>query len=459
MVLVFSLLAGAGAAYRFELGARWLGTGQPDPSGDPAAVAPPEGLRLPELAAPDLVAQPTVAPAASPAKVRRALAPLLGDDDLGSHVVAAVGDLAGDDVLASVGKGPAIPASTMKLLTATAALASLGADHTFATTVVGRGRTVTLVGGGDPFLAAKRATRAWPAPADLVTLAEDTAAALRADGRLRVTLRYDDTLFTGPGVNPHWPTSYVPEDVVAPIGALWVDEASDGTAYGKVDDPPAVAAAAFATALAADGIEVTGATIAAPAPHNGTELARVDSAPLGQIVEKVLLTSDNEAAEVLARQVGLATSGDSSWRGGADGVRATLSGLGVDLSEDEVYDGSGLSRENLLTARTVLDVLRLAADEELPGLRPVISGLPVAGFSGSLEFRFTDDALPGRGYVRAKTGTLSGVSALAGVATDRDGSPLAFVLLADEVALADTLGARDALDELAAALAGCRCAA
>lgn len=458
VVLVLALLAGAGAAYRFDLGPRWFGTGTPDPTEEPAAVAPPDGLSLPGLTTPDLLAQPANAPAANSAKVRRALAPFLADDALGTHVVAAVGDLAGDDLLADIGNGPATPASTMKLLTTTAALATLGPDRTFATTVVGRGRTVTLKGGGDPFLAAKPQRSAWPARADVVTLAQETADALKADGRGRVNVQYDDSLFTGPGVNPRWPSTYVPEGVVAPIGALWVDEASDGTLYGKVADPPAVAATAFATALASEGIEVIGTPAPGKAPDRAPELGRVESAPLGQIVEKILLTSDNEGAEVLSRQVGLATSGDGSWRGGADGVRTTLTGLGVDLSADEVYDGSGLSRENLLSATTLLAVLRLAGSEQQPGLRHVISGLPVAGFSGSLAFRFTSEALPARGYVRAKTGTLSGVSALAGVATDRDGSPLAFVLLADEVALADTEAARDALDELAAALASCRCA-
>ncbi len=78
-------------------------------------------------------------------------------------------------------------------------------------------------------------------------------------------------------------------------------------------------------------------------------------------------------------------------------------------------------------------------------------GLPVAGFTGSLETRFEDAAPQGRGRVRAKTGTLTGVSALAGVATDLDGNPMVFVLMADRVALEDTLDAREALDALAAA--------
>lgn len=458
VVLVLVLLASAGAAYRFDLGSRWFGTGAPDPASEPAAVAPPEGLALPELTLPDLVAQPESAPPPSKALVRRALAPLVGDGDLGPHVLVAAGDLAGTDLL-TMGDGPAVPASTMKLLTATAALAALGPDRTFATTVVGRGRRVVLVGGGDPFLASTPQPGSWPARADVVTLARQTATALREQDRRAVTVSYDDSLFSGPEVNPAWPPSYVAEGVVAPITSLWVDAGADPDGYGKATDPSATAAAAFADALTRRGIRVTGAPSAATAPDGASELARVTSAPVSQIVEKTLAVSDNEAAEVLAHHVGLAVSGTGSARAGAAGVRETLTGLGVRLGPGVIRDGSGLSREDLLTATTLIDVLRVAASPDHPELRSVLTGLPVAGFSGSLEFRFEQEALPARGLVRAKTGTLSGVSALAGVATDRDGTPIAFVLLADEIALEDTLDARAALDDLAAALAQCRCSA
>ena len=131
--------------------------------------------------------------------------------------------------------------------------------------------------------------------------------------------------------------------------------------------------------------------------------------------------------------------------------------LGVPLQGAVLYDGSGLSRDNRLDPATLVAVLRLAASDDHPELRPVLTGLPVAGFTGSLEYRFADAAPPARGRVRAKTGTLTGVSALAGVATDLDGTSVAFVLVADRVALVKTLAARDALDAAAAAIAGCHC--
>ncbi len=168
--------------------------------------------------------------------------------------------------------------------------------------------------------------------------------------------------------------------------------------------------------------------------------------------------SDNEAAEVLAHHVGLAVEGEGSFAAARRGVATTLAGLGVDLTDDTVYDGSGLSRRSRVDAGTLVDVLRVAASPEHPELRAVISGLPVAGFTGSLEFRFASGDPDGRGLVRAKTGTLTGVSALAGLVTDAGGRTLVFASVADRVAPADKLAAQEALDDVAAALALCRCA-
>ena len=458
VVLVLLLLVGAGAAYRFDLGAAWFGPGDADPGTDPAAVAPPDGLTLPRLTAPGPVVETDDAPGRLvPAKVRAAVAPFLSDADLGRHVVVAVGALGGQATVVAAGDAPAIPASTTKLLTAAAALEVLGPDHVFATTVAGEGRRLVLVGGGDPLLGRSAQVDVWPARADVVTLARRTADALREQGRRRVVLGYDDSLFSGPADNPAWPRDYVADGVVSPITALWVDEGRAEDGFGRVADPSAVAAAEFAGALQRFGIEVSGDPAPTRAGPGATELARVESAPLSQLVEWVLAVSDNEAAEVLARHVGLAASGTGSSRAGTAAVVRTLAGLGVRTAGAEVYDGSGLSRENRLSADTLVDVLRLAATPAQPDLRPVLTGLPIAGFTGSLELRPGDASPQARGRVRAKTGTLSGVSGLAGVVTDLDGSDLVFAVLADRIRLVNTLDARAALDDLAAALAGCRC--
>jgi serine-type D-Ala-D-Ala carboxypeptidase/endopeptidase (penicillin-binding protein 4) len=137
-------------------------------------------------------------------------------------------------------------------------------------------------------------------------------------------------------------------------------------------------------------------------------------------------------------------------------VLATLTKLKVPTAGLRLYDGSGLSREDLITPAALTGVLRAAAAD--PRLSGVLEGLPVAGFTGSLVERFEDPAsVPGLGIVRAKTGTLTGVHSLAGTVTDLDGTVMTMVLMADRVTPARTLAARQALDDAAAALAGCHC--
>ena len=465
VVLVFAILASAVASYRFDLGPRWFGLERASPSADPVQVAPPPGLDLPDVVAPTALALPLEGDGTSPlsrGRVQRALAGALGDADLGPEVFAAVAGLDGP-ALFSRGDGGAVPASTLKLLTGVAALETLGPEHVFTTQVVsdpagsGGAARIVLVGGGDPYLAAGRGDPdAYPARADVVTLARATAAALAEQQVRRVRVGYDDSLFSGPAINSAWPADYVPDGVVTPISALWVDEGR-GLERDPAVDPAKAAAEAFATALSRRGIAVTGPPQPGQADPDAPSLASVDSAPLAEIVERVLTVSDNEGAEVLLRHVGLAVRGAGSFRAGVRSVLEVLGDLGVTTAGARILDGSGLSRENRLDPHTLVEVLQVAASDEHPELRSVLTGLPVAGFTGSLELRFADVPQQSRGRVRAKTGTLSGVSALAGVATDLDGRPLVFVLMADRVALSDTLDARDALDDLAASLGACHC--
>ncbi len=347
-------------------------------------------------------------------------------------------------------------------MTSTAALLALGPEHTFETKVVAGGpRRVVLVGGGDPFLKAEPPDDETPYPhrADVVTLAMQTATALKAQGKRRVSVGYDDSLFTGPSAEDTWEKDYVPDGVVSPITALWVDEGRSPTGFGRVPDPALTAATVFAGALSRAGIEVVGAPERGVADAAGEELASVESAPLGQIVERILEVSDNEASEVLLRHIGAATDGDASFDGGQRGVKQVLGEAGVRLGSAVLYDGSGLSRANRIAPTTLIDVLRLATSPDRPELRAVLTGLPVAGFTGSLTDRFDGPSPEARGRVRAKTGTLTGVHSLAGIAVGPDGAPMLFALMTDRVKLLDNLDAELTIDNAAAALGACRCGA
>ncbi|KOG85109.1 hypothetical protein ADK38_38520, partial [Streptomyces varsoviensis] len=101
-----------------------------------------------------------------------------------------------------------------------------------------------------------------------------------------------------------------------------------------------------------------------------------------------------------------------------------------------IADGSGLDRDDKASPALLAQVLVRAADPRRPELRPVLTGLPIAGFSGTLRDRYDRDS-PGRGFVRAKTGTLTGVNTLAGLAVDADGRLMAFAFMTRGAASGD----------------------
>jgi D-alanyl-D-alanine carboxypeptidase/D-alanyl-D-alanine-endopeptidase (penicillin-binding protein 4) len=462
---VLLVLVAAVTTYRLDLGATWFGNDYPSPVTEPAEVLPPAGLALPGMPRVAPVAGTTRVVAVNGAAVRRAVAPFLRSPKLGRHVVVDVARLSDGRVVYRHGTGTVTPASTMKLLTTVAALQALGPAHRFTTSVVTARRSgrVVLVGGGDPLLARGPAPAGtYPVRADLASLARATASVLRKAGRHQVRLGYDTSLFKGPAVNPRWEPSYVPDNVVSPISALWVDEGRERTGLSqRAPSPGAAAADVFARALERHHVTVVGEpapAVAPPASTGGRSIAEVRSAPLAEVVQHVLEVSDNEGAEVLARQVAVAHGEPASFAGAARAVRSELRGLGVSLRGARIFDGSGLSRQDRLAPTTLLAVIGAAAGERHPRLRGAVANLPVAGFTGSLAYRFQSGSPAGLGTVRAKTGTLSGVHGLAGTATSRDGAVMSFVAIADRVRPENTLDARSLVDRMAAALGACTCA-
>jgi D-alanyl-D-alanine carboxypeptidase/D-alanyl-D-alanine-endopeptidase (penicillin-binding protein 4) len=189
-------------------------------------------------------------------------------------------------------------------------------------------------------------------------------------------------------------------------------------------------------------------------------MAAVSSPPVGLLVERMLTESDDDLAEALAHRTAVAARQPGTFAGGATATAGALKGLGLDITGLHLVDGSGLSHADRVQPRLIAQVLAAAAGNEASDavLRPLLSGLPVAGWTGTLANRFTAPATSAAaGVVRAKTGTLGTVSALAGTAVDVDGRVLAFVVLADGLPPGTTLEARAALDEAAAAIAGCGC--
>ncbi|HYN75533.1 MAG TPA: D-alanyl-D-alanine carboxypeptidase/D-alanyl-D-alanine-endopeptidase [Candidatus Limnocylindria bacterium] len=398
------------------------------------------------------------ATAPDPAALAAVLDPILTRKALGGTVSLTVVDLATGDLLFDrTSTSPRTPASTAKILTASAALELLGGDARLTTKVV---RTppaaggdpaavpeIVLVGGGDPSL------RAVPGGGDpsLRVLAKRTAEALATSGVEKVRLRYDASLFAPPTASPAWPASYVASGVVAPVTALSVDDARQG-------DPSRYAAETFRTELVASGIAVRGGLSSVRAGTSAPEVARVQSRPVAMLVDQMLTTSDNDYAEAFGHLAAVAAGEPATFEGGAAATLAAVAGLGVRTTGVQLFDASGLARSDRAPAATLAAMLSVAGAPGREGLRPVVTGLPVAGFTGTLADRFlVGAARAGAGVVRAKTGTLTGVSALAGTVLDREGRVLAFAFLVDRTADGGASEVPVTLDRAAAALATCGC--
>jgi D-alanyl-D-alanine carboxypeptidase/D-alanyl-D-alanine-endopeptidase (penicillin-binding protein 4) len=467
-----------------------------DPAGTVAPVVP-TGSPDPEPVA-VLAAAGADAPAPTAEGVRAAVDDLVRSGVLGEAISVAVTDaVTGEELYRHQADRPTVPASTTKLVTAATVLATRGPAYQLATVAVAGAAPgeVVLVGGGDPTLAVD-ADGFYPGAARLDRLAEQVREALGDTPVERVTV--DATRFTGPVHGP-WTPDIPGSGFVGPITALMTDgarvdpdpdqeqrsaarwEAPDlaaGEAFAKLLGVPAGSvsrgqAPAPAAPAATGQTPATGPTPAAPTPTTGpgrpgppagppppgTELGRVTSPPVQRLVEFMLATSDNVVGEALARQVALARGEPASFAGAGTAMTAELDQLGVEVGGLQLADGSGLSRTNRLTADLLTDLLGSAATGPERPHAGVFAALPVAGWSGTLADRFRTPQPrtgAGAGQVRAKTGSLNGVDALAGVVTTADGRVLAFAVLADAVPV-DTSTARAALDRIAAALAGCGC--
>ena len=447
---------------------------------------------------------------ATAAGVSASLGGLITSGNLGPHVGALVTDVSTGQVLYELNPATGFaPASTTKIATAIAALDTLGPGARFTTKVVMRPRApgtggpgsqgspgthgspgtqgrpasqaaaaipaIVLVGGGDPVLAVRRYPPGdYPQPATLSALAAATARALRARGVTAVKVGYDDSRFGGPLMAPGWKAfgtagNYVTSGNITPITGLEVDQGRL-TASGAPDDsddpgnyrprsltPSRDAAHAFTVLLRKDGITVRGKPAPERAPANGSPLAAVHSPPLAEVVQQMLSESNNVIAETLARQAAVATGRPGTFNGAAAAVTAVAAKLNV--TGLRLVDGSGLSPMDRISPRALVGLVGLAARSGPGRLRPAITGMPVAGFTGTLApgsffGPFGRDAL---GTVRAKTGNLTHVATMAGVAYTASGQLLAFAFMANDISQRLATLPEFTLAQLATALAGCGC--
>jgi D-alanyl-D-alanine carboxypeptidase/D-alanyl-D-alanine-endopeptidase (penicillin-binding protein 4) len=439
---------------------RWLAG---DPAASRAAWATPEPTPTPVLAAAD-----NPGPPPSAAALRAAIEPLVQAKALGAVVNVSIVDVGTGEALYQ--RNPdtlTTPASTTKLLTAAAVLAARGPAYRLTTRAVAGPEPgdVVLVGGGDPTLAVNSVGQ-FPGAARLDRLAAQVKSALGTTKPRRVLI--DTSLFTGPATAPGWsPADISPGGQVAAIQSLMTNAGRITPVHHEVGadprfrDPALAAGTAFARQLGVRTAVIRGtAPAAASAPAGvvpGAALGSVQSPPLVQLTDWMLQQSDNVIAEALGRQVAMAAGRPASFQGATAATTAKLAELGLPAGEARLYDASGLSRRDAISPSLLTDVLALGAGGTQPAVAALFGGLPVAGWSGTLRTRFVtpDPNQVGRGVVRAKTGSLSGVNAMAGELLTKDGRLLVFAIMAKGAPSA--LAARTALDRLAAELVACGC--
>ena len=334
-----------------------------------------------------------------------------------------------------------IPASNVKIITAAVALDVLGAGATFTTTVVGPAPVngvvdgdVYLVGGGDPVLSENWYTQ----PADgrkrpplHATDVNALADALQAAGVTSITgsvigdgSRYDDEHFP-----PGWSDDIRASADGTPVGALVINDSTTRTS-GHGSDPTSSASKTFVSLLDDRGISVDGGADVGSAPAGLSVLGSVTSAPLVDILNEMLATSDNLTAEMLVKEIGYMSGVGGTREAGLQIISDRLTGWGVPMASVQITDGSGLSRDNQLTCALLASVLARGTATD-----PVGAGLARGGQDGStLADSFQQEGMAD--VLQGKTGTLSGVKSLSGYYL-AGGDEVTFVLILNGDATGD----------------------
>ncbi len=377
------------------------------------------------------------------------------------------------------------PASNNKLETSTAAFGLLGTGYRFRTSVYTRGSNLYLKGTGDPTMRgadydklaaavaakgikkvkgsliaddswfdSKRVPSDWD-PTDLpyYYAAENSALTVSPDpefdeGTVSVTVK-PGTGGAAPKVSLSPKTGVVTIDNKAKTGAagsastVSIDRTvgtntivisgsipSDATTFedlATVHNPTLYAADVFRRALKAHGVSVTGTTKRGTTPKGAKTAATRQSMPLSQLATPFLKLSNNPIAETLVKAIGHKVKGKGTWPAGLAAISSYLKTLGVDTSQVHQADGSGLSHANHTTPRQLTNVLKAAQSRDW--FSTWYNALPIAGepgefVGGTLENRMKGTAAAGN--VHAKTGSLTGVTALGGYVTDPSGQKLIF---------------------------------
>lgn len=390
-----------------------------------------------------------------------------------------------------------IPASTVKLITTAAILQELGSDFRIKTSIYSDNNGIfAIVGRGDPSLTTVQL--------------KDLAQQLKNQGINTINqLIADESYFTGFSVHPNWEWEDVQAGYGAPINSLilhqnsldlilspqavgqplkvtwvrptqsqgWLIENNSVTVkaherefvkigrdltssiirvsgqlrvgsesepvYAAVVEPTLNFIQEFRNILETEGIQVNQVSIGINDLNQTQEIARIESPPVSELIQEVNLESNNVFIGALVRILGVQQPSSNALESGLNTVKEVLSELGVDSESYHLVDSSGLSRQNLVSPEALVQTLKVMSN--LPLFEVYKKSLPIAGVSGTLKERFKQSSATG--IVFAKTGTLTGVSALAGYIESPDYSPLVFSILVNNSNLS-TRELRTAIDNI-----------
>jgi D-alanyl-D-alanine carboxypeptidase/D-alanyl-D-alanine-endopeptidase (penicillin-binding protein 4) len=427
-----------------------LTTGNSTSGAEPIKPAPPVAT-----AKPGIVPVADSADKPTPDRLAATLAPLVADPNLGAVTGRVTDAMTGAQLWAQGADVPMQPASTNKVLTTAAALLALDRDARLTTRVMASGQpgVVVLTGGGDPTLSAAPAGQdTWYKDAARIT---DLADQVGRSGTNVTVVQVDVSAYSGPTMAPGWDPSDIDGGDIAPMEAVMLDggRTQPVSVESRRSTTPALdAGRALAVALKVDPATVT---LLPPGLRGGQEIASVQSPPLIERLRQMMNESDNVMAESIGREVAAEQNRPQSFEGAVQAVLSQLDKGKIDTGGARLLDSSGLSVDDRLTAETLDGVVNAAAGSDQPNLRPLLDLLPIAGGSGTLSNRYvdTDAGRAAVGYLRAKTGSLTGTNSLAGIVTDASGRVLTFAFLSNN---AGPTG-RTAIDALAAVLRSCGC--
>lgn len=355
-------------------------------------------------------------------------------DPLLGNLYAVVVNPATDEVLFDRNANtPAATASVMKLITAAAALESLGPNYRAETRVYQDATdpsVIILVGGGDPTLSRTPAGAQsvyFDAP-KLSTLALNVNQRLAGTPISKIIL--DSTTFQGPSWESSWERSEQTQGYMSEVTALQVDGDRANPAKetsARSTNPVGNAGRFFKAALGSNASTAT--VVKGELPASAKEIAKVVSQPISKWINHMLQVSDNTQAEALARLVSLDMGFDGSFASIGPAFKKALANTGLDLSGVTIRDGSGLSDFNAVSPKLIADLMELVLNNS-SNLGVINQGLPVSGESGSLANRFKGENIDAAGKIFAKTGWIKKGYTLGGYLKAVDGTNLTFAVYA-----------------------------